>query len=320
MRFSEFKRKPPPPGHVYLFVCQDDFLVDESQQVWAGFFEGDWGVERMSSKEFDAISGSDLVEWARTPPLFGPSRLIMVTGPGKLTKQRLAAVEPVADLDRSSLKIVFTMPSRPGRGKTPFPLIEIDALRPGDTVRWLTDRFGLSGEVARYLVDNLGAELLTLKQEVEKLQTYVAGERAIDLTDVDQLIFRSEQYGPFELDDAFLARDYPRSIRVLGSMLEEGVEPILILSKLMRVWRQIFVAKALEGRGSASQLSQIAGVPQWKASQFLAAARKFDWDRVVSGFAELVGADLAFKSTSTHPEYYFDVMLWKLIGQRTPAA
>ena len=157
-------------------------------------------------------------------------------------------------------------------------------------------------------------ELLPLKQEVEKLQTYVGGARQVEIADVDQLIFRSEQYGPFELDDAFLAKDYPKSVRVLGAMVQEGVEPILILSKLVRVWRQIFIAKVLEGRSSPTEVARAAGVPRWKAGQFVTACRMFDRGKIATGFEEFVRADQALKTSSPNPEYYFDVMLWKLIG------
>ena len=315
MKFSAFRGHALPPGHVYMFVCEDAFLVDESRAAWAGFFEGEWGIERLSLKEFDTIGISDLMESALTPPLFGPSRILMVSGSGKLNKKRTAEIETIAALEHSSLKIVFVMSGRTGKSKPPFPLIQIDPLRDGDTVRWLLDRFGLSSEVSRYLIDNLGPELLPLKQEVEKLQTYVGDDRPVEIRDVDQLIFRSEPYGPFELDDAFLARNYPKSVRVLGAMMEEGVEPLLILSKLVRVWRQLFIAKILEGRGSPADMARAAGVPHWKAGAFSTAARRFDKARVVAGFQELVRADQALKTSSPNPEYYFDVMMWKLIGK-----
>ncbi len=234
MKFSEFLRKQPPKANLYMFVCEDDFLVDESQSVWARCFGGEWRFQKLPLKEFDTIPISDLMEWALTPPLFGPARALIVTGAGKLTRKRTTELEPLSAVEHSSLKIVFVLSSRPSRSRPPFPLIQIDRLRPEDMVRWLSGRFGVTLEVARYLVDNLVPELLPLKQEVEKLQTYVGGARQVEIADVDQLIFRSEQYGPFELDDAFLAKDYPKSVRVLGAMVEEGVEPILILSKLVR--------------------------------------------------------------------------------------
>ncbi len=315
MKFSEFLRKQPPKANLYMFVCEDDFLVDESQSVWARCFGGEWRFQKLPLKEFDTIPISDLMEWALTPPLFGPARALMVTGAGKLTRKRTTELEPLSAVEHSSLKIVFVLSSPPSRSRPPFPLIQIDRLRPEDMVRWLSGRFGVTLEVARYLVDNLAPELLPLKQEVEKLQTYVGGARQVEIADVDQLIFRSEQYGPFELNDAFLAKDYPKSVRVLGAMVEEGVEPILILSKLVRVWRQIFIAKVLEGRSSPAEVAGAAGVPRWKAGQFVTACRTFDRGKVASGFEEFVRADQALKTSSPNPEYYFDVMLWKLIGR-----
>ncbi len=314
MKFSEFRKKPPPPGHVYMFVCEDDLLVDESQPVWSASFGGEWGWERLSLKEFDAIGAADLMEQARTPPLFGPSRALMVIDAGKLSKKRSAELTPLNALERSSLKIVLVSSSRPRGARPPFPIVQIDPVAPGEAVRWATERFGLPGDAARYLVEGLGADLLTLKLEIEKLETYTGKSRPVELADVDSLVFRSERYGPFELDDAFLARDYPQSVRILGSMLEEGVEPVLILGKLARVWRQVFIARAMGPEVTPAAAAEAAGVPRWKAGRFVSASRRFDRRAVAAGFGELVRADLAVKTSSTRPEYGFDVLLWKLIG------
>src|SRR5437870_4307521 len=89
-----------------------------------------------------------------------------------------------------------------------FPIIDIDSLKPGDVARWLMDRYKLNSQIARYLVDNVGADLYQLHNEIEKLRTYVGEGREIEPRDVDVLILRSEQYGPFELDDAVLASNY----------------------------------------------------------------------------------------------------------------
>jgi DNA polymerase-3 subunit delta len=101
------------------------------------------------------------------------------------------------------------------------------------------DRYKLNSQIARYLVDNVGADLYQLHNEIEKLRTYVGDERPFEPQDVDVLILRSEQYGPFELDDAVLASDYKKAVQVVGTMLDEGVEPLVILARVARVWRQV---------------------------------------------------------------------------------
>jgi DNA polymerase-3 subunit delta len=195
-----------------------------------------------------------------------------------------------------------------------FQVIEIDALKPADVARWLMDRYKIAPDMARYLVDNVGTDLYQLHTEMEKLQTYVGPGRSIEARDVDVLILRSEQYGPFELDDAVLARDYKKAVQVIGSMLDEGVEPLMVLSRIVRVWRQLFIGKSLVGKKSSKDVAAAAMVPVWKAGDFTTSCKKFEWKQLAVGFRVLLNADRAFKSSAPNVEGYFDVMLWKMLA------
>ena len=97
-------------------------------------------------------------------------------------------------------------------------------------------------------------------------------------------------------------------------MLDEGVDPLMVLSRIVRVWRQVFVGKSLSGKTSARDVAAAAMVPAWKAAEFTASCKAFDWNRLACGFRLLLNADRAFKSSTPNPEGYFDVLLWKLIG------
>ena len=316
MKFSEFRQFQPKPGsNVFAFVCEDDFLVEESRPVWLRIFGGNWVFEKYSAKEFDEISFERLMDEALTPSLFTQNRALIVTNAEKLRKGRLEDLTALQSLPNSSLKVVLVAPglkSIAAWGKN-FPVIEINELTPGDVARWLIDRYRFAPEIARYMVDNVGTDLYQLRTEIEKLQTYV-GDRAIEAKDVDVLILRSERFGPFELDDAVLAHDYRKSVQVIGVMLDEGVDPLLVLSRIVRVWRQLFVGKSLAGTRSAKEVAAAAVVPLWKAAEFTASCRKFEWKQLASGFRLLLSADRALKHSTPNPEGYFDVMLWKLLN------
>lgn len=314
MRFSDFKQYKPRPEHnVFLFVCDDDLLLGESRDIWRSAFGGDWVFEKYSPKDFDEVPTSRLMDDALTPSLFSQSRALMVTNAEKLKKDRLETLSEVHKVANSSLKVVLVTTNPKNLEALGFPMLVIDAVNTGDATRWLIDRQKLTPDVARYIVDTLGTDLRQLQTEVEKLQTYVGGGRAVEIRDVDVLILRSEQFGPFELGDAILDKNYRRSVQVLGAMLDDGSEPLQILGQITRVWRQLLVGKALVGKKSARDLALAAGAPPFKANEFATACRKHEWKRVASGFRELLNADRAFKS-SADPEVYFDVLLWKLIG------
>ncbi len=316
MRFSEFKQyQPKQVSNVFGFVCEDDFLVEESRPVWQRIFGGNWAFEKYSAKEFEEIPAGRLMDDALTPSLFTQDRLLIVTNSEKITKGRLEDLAALQAIPNSCLRISLTAAWRKSvdAWEKIFPIVEIDGLKPVDVARWLMDRYKLAPEMARYLVDNVGTDLYQLHTEMEKLQTYVANARPIEARDVDVLILRSEQFGPFELDDAVLARDYKKAVKVMGSMLDEGADPLMVLSRIVRVWRQLFVGKSLAGKRSAKDVAAAALVPAWKAADFTASCKKFEWKQLATGFRLLLNADRAFKTSTPNPEGYFDVMLWKLI-------
>jgi len=320
MKFSEFRQfRPKQASNIFVFVCEDDFLIEESRSEWQRIFgmpSGAWIFEKYTAREFEEIPASRIVDEALTPSLFAQNRLIIVTGADRLTKPRIEALEEVQNIPHASLRIVLATEARKAVESWPktFPVIEIDSLRPADVGRWLMERYKLTAPIAHYLTDNVGTDLYQLHSEVEKLQTYTANARPIETRDVDVLILRSEQFGPFELDDAVLAGDYKKAVQVVGAMLEEGVEPLIALSRIVRVWRQLFIGKSLAGRKSAKEIAAAALVPSWKAAAFADSCKRFDGKRLAAGFRLLLSADRALKTSTPHPEGYFDVMLWKMIG------
>jgi DNA polymerase III subunit delta len=322
MKFSEFKQfQPRQRSNVFVFVCEDDFLVEESRPVWQRIFAATsggaatWVFEKYVVKEFEEIPASRIMDDALTPSLFTQNRVLLVANADKLTKARIEVLERLQSLPNASLRIVLVTNMRKPveTWAKIFPVVDIDVLKPADVARWLMDRYQLKPEIARYLVDNIGTDLYQLHSEIEKLRTYVGDERQVEPRDVDVLILRSEQFGPFELDDAVLVRDYKKAVHVIAAMLDEGVEPLLVLSRIVRVWRQLFIGKSLVGKNSARDVAAIALVPVWKAADFAASCKKFEWKQLATGFRLLLAADRAFKTSTPNPEGYFDVMLWKMI-------
>jgi DNA polymerase III delta subunit len=317
VKFSDFRKyRPKPSDNVFVFVCGDDYQVEESREIWTASLEGTWLVEKLHAKEFEEIEIGRLMDEALTPSLFSQSRLLLVTNAEKLTKGRIDDLSRLQEIPISSLKLIVIFNSlRPSDGWTrKFPNIMIDPLKPVDSAHWAMDRYGLSPDIARYIVESVGTDLYPLHNEIEKLRTFVGASQPITLRDVDELILRSERYGPYELDDAILAHDYQKSVQVAGAMLDDGMEALLVLARIVGVWRKLFIGKGLAGRRSAREVAAAAGVPEFKAGEFVAGCRKYEWRQLADGFRELLNLDRALKSSNPDVEASFDVMLWKLIN------
>jgi DNA polymerase III delta subunit len=315
VRFSDFRQhRPKGNPNVLVFVCEDDFLVEESRSVWAEILGPNWVFEKLNAKEFDEIDTASLMDEAQTPSLFSQNRVLMVASAEKVSKRRGEDLQALQNIPNPSLRIILL--SSGGKSLEgwlrAFPTVAIDPLKPADVARWLVERYGVSTEVARHVVESAGTELYPLHNEMLKLEAYLGGSRQAEIRDVEASILHVERFGPWELDDAILDRDYKKAVHVAGAMLEEGVEPLLILAKIARVWRQLFIAKGLSGKKGASEVAAAAGAPSFKGTVLAASSRKYGWGQLTSGFRELLNADRAFKSSSPNVEAYFDILLWKL--------
>jgi DNA polymerase III delta subunit len=317
MTFAEFKRYRPKADHnVFVFVCEDDFLVEESRAVWSGIFGPTWVFEKLHVKEFEEIEGGRLMDEALTPSLFSQSRVLLVANAEKVSKRRVEELAALQGVSNSSLKVIllFSGVKLGDSGVKTLPMVSIDPLKPAEVAKWLMERYAVSAEVARYVVESAGTELYPLHHEMEKLKMYVGGERTPDIRDVDASLLRAEKFGQWALADAILDRDYKKAVHVVGAMLDEGEAPQLILSQIVRVWRQLFIGKGMSRKGSANDVAAAAGVPAFKAGSFAASCKKYGWPQLAGGFRALLSADRAFKTSSPNVEAYFDILLWKLVG------
>ena len=163
-------------------------------------------------------------------------------------------------------------------------------------------------------MDSAGTELYPLHNEMQKLEAYLGGSRPAEVRDVEVSILHVERFGPWELDDAILERDYRKAVKVVGAMLDDGVDELMILAKIVRVWRQLFIGKGLAGKKSTNEVAAAAGAPMFKGQVLVASCRKYGWPQLATGFRHLLQADRAFKSSAPNVEAYFDMLLWKLMG------
>src|SRR5215831_3791449 len=107
MKFAEFKQyHPKQSSNVFGFICEDDFLLEESRPVWKRIFGGgpkgepdrakqqeNWVFEKFPAKEFEEIPAGRLMDDALTPSLFTQNRVLIVANAEKTTKGRLEDLE-----------------------------------------------------------------------------------------------------------------------------------------------------------------------------------------------------------------------------------
>src|SRR5207237_413867 len=82
------------------------------------------------------------------------------------------------------------------------------------------DKF--EADAARELVDALGADMMLISNELEKLMLYAGERRHISLGDVETMVLAAKQRSLYELTDAISAKDSARALVVLDAILSSG--------------------------------------------------------------------------------------------------
>ena len=112
MKFSEFAQyQPKQSANVFGFICEDDFLLEESRPIWRRIFSGDWVFEKYVAKEFEEIPAERLMDDALTPSLFTQNRVLIVANAEKVTKGRLehlAALQAIPNSTAPYSPVSFT--------------------------------------------------------------------------------------------------------------------------------------------------------------------------------------------------------------------
>jgi DNA polymerase III subunit delta len=165
-----------------------------------------------------------------------------------------------------------------------------------------TRKIALAPEAAAALAVSAGPDLGRLGQALEQLALY-AGDRAITVDDVEDLIAETRQRGIFELTKAIGAGEVGRSLVLLANMLRNREPALKIQFMLARQFRQIWRAKELAAAGaSRGDIAAGVGISPYFLDDVLVPARRISRAALVRAFERLFQADLGLKTSRLDPE------------------
>ena len=197
-------------------------------------------------------------------------------------------------------------------------MVELVRVEESDAMRWAVaeaEKCGsvLEAEAARELADALGADLMLMASELEKLLLYTGaryasttGERGrIALGDVETMVLGAKQRSLYELTDAISAKDRPRALALLQGLLNasDGGEESAIghLYMLARTFRQMLVILEKNVRDSRAiwqALWQGFRMPPFAAEDLIRQARRYKSRRELTRALRLIArADLELRSS-----------------------
>ena len=343
----------------YVLAGDEIFLLDRCRAaVLKAFVPDDLRDFCLSDLDLSATSIFEVLDRAQTPSLMAPFQVIFVRNVRQLytrgaKKDEFAALDRYFRSPNPQALLVFVadflrIPSDARRmdldDKNRYErlketlgehcgMVELARVSEEDAMRWVVATAQEQGtrlepDAARELVDALGADMMLVASELEKLLLYATGRGRITLGDVETMVLAAKQRSLYELTDAISAHDRVRALALLEGLLNssEAGEDAAIghLYMLARTFRQMLVILEKNVRDSRAiwqALWQGFRMPPFAADDLIRQARRYKSRRALTRALRLVArADLELRSSPPDKRLVLERLVYELASEPKPAA
>jgi DNA polymerase III subunit delta len=345
------------PG--YILTGDEIFLLDRCRAaVMKAFVPPDLRDFCLSDLDLTQTSIFEVLDRAQTPSLMSPFQVIFIRNVRQLytrgaKKEEFAALDRYFQSPNPQALLLFIadflrIPADTRRmdldDKNRFErltetlgahcgMVELARVNEEDAMRWTVTKAQEAGlqmetDAARELVDALGADMMLVASELEKLLLYTAGRGRITLGDVETMVLSAKQRTLYELTDAISARDRVRALALLQGLLNssDAGEDAAIghLYMLARTFRQMLVILEKNVRDSRAiwqALWQGFRMPPFAADDLIRQARRYRSRRELTRALRLVArADLELRSSPPDKRLVLERLVYELASEPKPSA
>lgn len=345
------------PG--YVFAGDEVFLYERCRKaVLKAFVPDDFRDFCLSEMDLTQQSIFEVLDRARTPSLMAPFQVVFVRNLKQLYT-RGAKKDEFAEIDRyfrspnPQALIIFVadhlrIPADPRRmdmdDKTKFErlretlgdhcgIVELARVDENDAMRWVAataqeQATKIDTDAVRELVDALGADMMLIASELEKLLLFSYGRGRITLGDVETMVLSAKQRSLYELTDAISAKDRPRALALMHGLLnssdagdEAAIGHLYMLARTFRQMLVILEKNVRDSRAIWQALWQGFRMPPFAADDLIRQARRYKNRRELTRALRLIArADLELRSSPPDKRIVLERLIYDLASEPRPYA
>lgn len=296
-----------PP--LLLLYGEESFLVDEGARLVVD------AVVPPDSRDFNLtvvhgrdLKGHDLVDQARTLPVFAARRLVLIRNVHEAPADQLEAFAAYLEDPVPETYLLATAAGIDKRRKffqkiaQVGELIEFRRLYENQLPQFIRERARVAGRTftgpaLKLFCRRVGNNLAEVVGELDKLASYVGEREFFEEADVAAVVSDTRVESVFALTDALGNGDTALALRLLNRLLDDGQPPLVILTMLTRHFRQLWKARELLAQEvPQKELPRRLGVNPYFLSGLLAQARRCSDRQMRRAFPRFLAVDQALKS------------------------
>ena len=340
------------PG--YVLVGDEIFLQDRCRAaVVKGYVPAEMRDFCLSDLDLGSTSIFEVLDRAQTPSLMAPFQVIFVRNVRQLytrgaKKEEFAALERYFKAPNPQAVLVFIadfvrIPSDTRRmeleDKNRYErltetlgahcgVVELARVSEEDAMRWTAATAQEAGsrieaDAARELVDALGADMMLIASELEKLLLYTEGRGRITLGDVETMVLAAKQRSLYELTDAISQHNKARALAILDGLLnssdageDAAIGHLYMLARTFRQMMVILEKNVRDSRAIWQALWQGFRMPPFAADDLIRQARRYKSRRELTRALRLIArADLELRSSPPDKRLVLERLVYELAAE-----
>ena len=343
----------------YVFAGDEIFLLDRCRAaVIKAFVPADLRDFCLSDLDLATTSIFEVLDRAQTPSLMAPFQVIFVRNVRQFytrgaKKDEFAALDRYFQSPNPQALLIFIadflrIPSDTRRMELDdrnryerlqetlgehCGMVELARVAEEDAMRWAVTtaqeaNIRMEPDAARELVDALGADMMLVASELEKLLLYATDRGRITLGDVETMVLAAKQRSLYELTDAISSRDRVRAIALLHGLLnssdageDSAIGHLYMLARTFRQMLVILEKNVRDSRAIWQALWQGFRMPPFAADDLIRQARRYKSRRELTRALRLVArADLELRSSPPDKRLVLERLVYELASEPKPSA
>jgi DNA polymerase-3 subunit delta len=355
----------------YVLAGDEIFLLDRCRAaVLKAFVPPDLRDFCLSDLDLANTSIFEVLDLAQTPSLMAPFQVIFVRNVRQLytrgaKKDEFAALDRYFRSPNPQALLLFVadfirIPNDARRmemdDKNRYErltetlgehcgMVELARVSEDDAMRWAigtaqASEVRMENDAARELVDALGADMMLVSSELEKLLLYVTGRIGVSadgslsvgmrgritLGDVETMVLGAKQRSLYELTDAISSRDRVRALALLHGLLnssdageDAAIGHLYMLAKTFRQMLVILEKNVRDSRAIWQALWQGFRIPPFAADDLIRQARRYKSRRELTRALRLLArADLELRSSPPDKRLVLERLVYELSSEPRP--
>lgn len=319
LKVQDFSKLTSKISPVYLFTGEESYLVD----ICLNKIEQFLAVDDLNKEVFYATESSaeDILNAVQTLPFLSERRVVIVKS---VNKMKAVDAERITDylsnvIETACLILLYndsykkeTISKRKeliNKCISSKECVSVECRKQyeNEVKDFIKNEFAqksktVSQDVIARIIDENGTDLLNIANEIEKVALFVGRNRKnITQEDLEKISGYTKEANIHSLSLDIEAKDLKKAIFVLEKLLNEGEEPVMILSAISSAVRKMLNAKSMieEQNMSTSEIASSLRIHSFFAGTFFANLKKHKTKTLKESLKTILSADTAIKTGSS---------------------